>query len=332
MTDMNINELLEKVWSDGGSDLHLIEGLPPAERVDGEILPIGTTPFEDGKKLAESLLSKQQKEQLTLRGDADASYEMEVKPGMMLRCRVNVYEDSKGISCAFRLIPDKIPSMDDLMFPMGMRQMIREQHGLILITGPTGSGKTTTLATMLQEIADNRRSNIVTLEDPIEYKLYPSKSIISQREVGINCKDFATGLKAALRQDPDVIMVGELRDAETIGTALAAAETGHLVLATLHTATVVEAVDRMTQYFPPSDRKTILMELANSFVGIVAQRLFAKKKSGRVAAYEILTRNNATVNMIRSDAIFRCTDYMRPEQGMQTMERAIQGLQNLGLI
>ena len=127
-------------------------------------------------------------------------------------------------------------------------------------------------------------------------------------------------------------MVGELRDAETIGTALAAAETGHLVLATLHTATVIEAVDRITQYFPLSDRKTLLMELANSFIGIVAQRLFVKKKGGRIAAFEILTRNDATINMIRSDAIFRCTDYMRPEQGMQTMENAIQGLKNIGLI
>lgn len=329
---MNINELLEEVWRYRGSDLHLINGLPPVERVNGKIIKIEDTPFSDGELLAHTILSEQQREQLANRGDADASYQMEVSPGVIIRCRVNVYRDSRGTSLAFRLIPDKIPTMDDLMFPMGMRRMIREQHGLILITGPTGSGKTTTLATMLQEIADNRRGNIVTLEDPIEYRIRPTLSIISQREIGTNCKSFADGLKSALRQDPDVIMVGELRDAETIGTALAAAETGHLVLATLHTATVIEAVDRLTQYFPLSDRKTILMELANSFVGVVAQKLFAKKKGGRVGAFEVLTRNDATVNLIRSDAIFRVADYMRPENGMQTMEKAIQGLQNLGLI
>lgn len=328
-----LDKLLQKVFEDNASDLHLIEGLPPAERIDGEIIKIGDTPFFDHREeLIQRLLSKQQKLQLTERGDADASYEVEITPGVTLRFRVNVYRDSTGFSFAFRLIPAKIPSMDDLQFPMGMRRMIREQHGLILVTGPTGSGKTTTLAAMLQDIANHRRSKIITLEDPIEYRLHPNQSIISQREIGINCKSFAVGLKAALRQDPDIIMVGELRDAETIGTALAAAETGHLVLATLHTATVIEAVDRITQYFPLSDRKTLLMELANSFIGIVAQRLFTKKKGGRIAAFEILTRNDATVNMIRSDAIFRCTDYMRPEQGMQTMENAIQGLKNIGLI
>ena len=327
-----LDELLARVWKDNGSDLHLIEGLPPCERIDGKIFSLeNAATFTDGHLLAKSILSGRQLQELMERGDADASYDLEVD-SHTLRCRVNVYRDGAGTAFAFRLLPDKIPTMDELDFPMGMRRMIKESHGLVLVTGPTGSGKTTTLASMLQYIADNRRGNIVTLEDPIEYKLTPNQSIISQREIGLHCDSFASGLKAALRQDPDVIMVGELRDAETIGTALAAAETGHLVLATLHTATVVEAVDRMTQYFPPSDRKTILTELANSFVGIVAQRLFVKKKGGRVAAYEILTRTTATVNMIRSDAIFRCADYMRPEHGMQTMEKAIQGLQNLELI
>ena len=241
-------------------------------RVDGKIFRIEPPVFEDGNTLAAQILTDRQRELLAERGDVDAAYKSEA---LGIQTRVNVYRDSTGTSFAFRLIPDKIPTMDDLDFPMGMRRMINEPHGLILVTGPTGSGKTTTLAAMLQNIADNRYGNIVTLEDPIEYKLYPNLSIISQREVGLHCDSFASGLKAALRQDPDVIMVGELRDAETIGTALAAAETGHLVLATLHTATVVEAVDRMTQYFPPSDRKAILTELANSFVGIIAQRLFA---------------------------------------------------------
>ncbi|MBR5162430.1 MAG: PilT/PilU family type 4a pilus ATPase [Schwartzia sp.] len=324
-----LDELLEIVLENKGSDLHLIEGLSPSMRVDGKIYRIKPPDFENGNKLAEQILTDRQRKILEERGDVDAAYNPQT---LNIQTRVNVYRDSTGISFAFRLIPDKIPSMDDLMFPISMRNMTKEMHGLILVTGPTGSGKTTTLAAMLQSIADNRYGNIVTLEDPIEYELRPSLSIISQREVGRHCDSFASGLKAALRQDPDVIMVGELRDAETIGTALAAAETGHLVLATLHTATVVEAVDRMTQYFPPADRKAILTELANSFIGIVAQRLFEKKKGGRVAAYEILTRTTATVNMIRSDAIFRCADYMRPEHGMQTMEKAIQGLQNLGLI
>lgn len=326
-----LDELLKKVLEASGSDLHLVEGYPPSMRVDGKIFRIERPAFSfcDGEKLAAQILTEQQWEMLTERGDVDAAYK---SPVLGIQTRVNVYRDSSGISFAFRLIPEKIPSMDDLMFPMSMRNMAKEMHGLILVTGPTGSGKTTTLAAMLQNIADTRYGNIVTLEDPIEYKLSPNRSIISQREIGLHCDSFASGLKAALRQDPDVIMVGELRDAETISTALAAAETGHLVLATLHTANVIEAVDRLAQYFQPSDRKTILMELANSFVGIVAQRLFAKKKGGRVAAYEILVRNEATTNMIRSDAIFRCKDYMRPEQGMQTMEKAVDGLRNLGLI
>ena len=324
-----LDMLLKKVLEAKGSDLHLIEGLSPSMRVDGKIFRIEPFVFESGNTLAAQILTDRQREILAERGDVDAAYKSEA---LGIQTRVNVYRDSTGTSFAFRLIPDNIPSMDDLMFPMGMRRMTKEPHGLILVTGPTGSGKTTTLAAMLQYITDNRYGNIVTLEDPIEHKLRPNLSIISQREIGLHCDSFDSGLKAALRQDPDVIMVGELRDAETIRTALAAAETGHLVLATLHTANVVEAVDRMTQYFPPSDRKTILMELANSFIGIVAQRLFAKKKGGRVAAFDILTRNEATTNMIRSDAIFRCKDYMRAEQGMQTMEKAIEGLQNLGLI
>lgn len=324
-----LDRLLEIVLKNKGSDLHLVEGLSPSMRVDGKIYRIEPPVFDDGNKLAAQILTDRQRGLLAERGDVDAAYESEA---LGIQTRVNVYRDSTGTSFAFRLIPEKIPTMDDLMFPMSMRNMTKEMHGLILVTGPTGSGKTTTLAAMLQHIADNRYGNIVTLEDPIEYKLHPNLSIISQREVGLHCDSFASGLKAALRQDPDVIMVGELRDAETISTALAAAETGHLVLATLHTANVIEAVDRITQYFPPSDRKAILMELANSFIGIIAQRLFAKGKGGRVAAFEILTRNDATTNMIRSDAIFRCKDYMRAEQGMQTMEKAIEGLQNLGLI
>lgn len=327
-----LDELLAKVWADKGSDLHLIEGFPPSEHINGNIIRMGNIPFTNSNIIAKKVLSEHQMKQLIDNGSVDGSYTLTVSSEIILRCRFNVCRDSAGISFVFRLIPNKIPTIDDLMLPTGMRRMINKSHGLILLTGPTGSGKTTTLATMLQYIADTRRSRIVTLEDPIEYQLQPTVAIISQREVGTHCASFSSGLKSALRQDADVIMIGELRDAETIGTALSAAETGHLVFATLHTATVVEAVDRMTQYFPNSARKTILMELANSFVGIIAQKLFTKKKGGRIAAFEILLRNDATINMIRADAIYRCPDYMRPEHGMQTMEKAIQGLQNYGLI
>ncbi len=329
-----LNDLLNEVWKAHGSDLHLINGMPPTLRIDNKIKRLYDKPIDtDAERLISQILSPEQQHKLLNRGDADASYEFTVPDGTKVRTRVNIYRDTAGISVAFRLIPNEIPTMENLMIPMSIRRMTQASHGLVLVTGPTGAGKTTTLAAMLQEIANTRECNIITLEDPIEYKLTPEAAIISQREIGQHCDSFATGLKAALRQDPDIIMVGELRDMETIGTALAAAETGHLVFATLHTATVIEAVDRMTQYFPLSDRKAVLMELANSFIGIIAQRLFVKKKEpGRVAAYEILTRTDATVNMIRSDAIFRCSDYMRPEQGMQTMERAIQGLENLNLI
>lgn len=329
---MNIQELLSMVDQQNGSDLHLVTNVAPAMRVNGVIRPVNVsasimTP-EEGETLAEQILSTYQVAQLEKAGDTDVAYTCKsTLVNKILRARVNVYRDHRGLSFAFRIINEKIPTMQDLMLPIGLRNLIKKKHGFIAITGPTGSGKTTSLAAMLNEINETQYANIITLEDPIEY-IYPVLcSLVSQREVGRDCSSFAVGLKAALRQDPDVIFVGEMRDAETIATALAAAETGHLVFTTLHTANVIEAVDRMLQYFPAVQQKQIQAQLANCFEGIVAQQLIPKKDGrGRVAAFEVLLKTSATENLIRNGETFQVKDYLRPEYGMLTMEASIKAL------
>jgi pilus retraction protein PilT len=335
---MDIQKLLSIVQKEHGSDLHLLTNVVPCMRVNGAIqavnedsLPMTT---EDGETLAEQILNDYQEDQLDNFGDTDASYTCESKlEKKIIRARVNVYRDYQGLSFAFRIINEKIPTMKELMLPIGLRNLIKKKHGFIAITGPTGSGKTTTLAAMLNEINETQYANIITLEDPIEYMYPVRRCIVSQREIGQNCSSFATGLKAALRQDPNVILVGEMRDAETISTALAAAETGHLVLTTLHTANVIEAVDRILQYFPANQQKQIQAQLANCFEGIIAQQLIPKKNGeGRIAAFEVLLKTPATENLIRNGETFQVKDYLRPEQGMITMEESIKNLRERNCI
>jgi len=334
----SIQEMLSIVAQRKGSDLHLITNVVPTMRINGTIKSFEENLMvmepAESDTLAQEILNNYQFKQLRDRGDADASYSCKsILEDKILRARVNVFKDYRGLSFAFRLISDKIPTMQDLMLPLGLRNLTNRKHGFIAITGPTGSGKTTTLAAMLNSINETQYGNIITLEDPIEY-IYPIKcSIISQREIGQNCVSFAEGLKASLRQDPNVIFVGEMRDAETIATALSAAETGHLVLTTLHTANVIEAVDRMLQYFPAEQQQRMQSELANCFLGIVAQKLIPKKTgNGRVAAFEVLLKTPATEKLIRNGEAFQLKNYMRSEYGMITMEKALTDLQNRGLI
>lgn len=334
---MNIQELLSIVHQQHGSDLHLLTNVVPCMRLNGVIQGLNETSqpmtLEEGEKLLKRILNGYQLDQLEKKGDADASYTCQsLFENKILRVRVNAYKDYRGISFAFRIINEKIPTMQELMLPIGLRNLIKKKHGFIAITGPTGSGKTTTLAAMLNEINENQYANIITLEDPIEY-IYPvRRCIVSQREIGQNCSSFATGLKAALRQDPNVILVGEMRDAETISTALAAAETGHLVLTTLHTANVIEAVDRILQYFPSGQQKQIQTQLANCFEGIIAQQLIPKKQGGRVAAFEVLLKTVATEKLIRNGEAFQLKDYMCPEYGMLTMDASIKALHERKLL
>lgn len=240
---------------------------------------------------------------------------------------LKIYEGLNGIYFAIRILPQKILSLQELNHPPVLQNLCRKGHGLIVVSGPTGSGKTTTIAAMLAQINENRQAHILTLEDPIEYVHQPIQSIISQREVLKHTPSFYQGLRSALREDPDVIFIGEMRDKETIETALMAAETGHLVLTTLHTASVAEAVDRIIQCFPSGQQKFIQAQLANCFEGIIVQRLFKRKNAqGRVAVFEILTKAPAASSLIRNGEAYRLEDVMRINIGMQVMQDSISDL------
>ncbi|WP_196602900.1 type IV pilus twitching motility protein PilT [Pectinatus frisingensis] len=329
----SLNEMISIADKYGASDIHLVTGLIPTMRKNGLIANLDENDSsvftsEASKNIIDTILNKYQKNSLEDKGDANLSYTCQniFEREKILRTRVNVFKDLRGYSFALRLINENIPTMQELLLPRSIQSLIKKEHGLIVVTGPTGSGKNTTIASMLETINNTKNIHILTIEDPVEYYYKSKKSLISQREVGENCISFSAGLKAALREDPDVILVGEMRDAETIEMALAAAETGHLVLTTLHTADVVQSIDRMMQYFPANQQAQIRMQLANSFEGIIAQKLFLKNGGGRVAAFEILLRTPATVNLIRTGRAFELQDYMSNRDGMQTMDESITDL------
>ena len=332
---ISLQDLLCELSQRGGSDLHIISGALPSVRVDGKILPIGNEIITDAVclRIATELMTDYQKKSFEGRGDCDMSYTFRDRAeNSMKRCRVNVFQDMNGTSFAIRLLSDKIPSIDKLGLPNVLKNLSAKPHGLIALTGPTGSGKTTTLSAMVDYINNEMAAHILTIEDPIEYVYEMKQSIISQREVGKHVVSFAAGLKAALREDPNVILVGEMRDKETIEIALNAAETGHLVLTTLHTSNVIDAVDRILQYFPTEQQNQIQLQLANCFEGIIAQRLFKRKNSsGRIAALEIMLRTPATINLIRTGRAFQLKDYLRLD-GMQTMDNSIAELKAQGMI
>lgn len=328
----SIEEMLSIVDKNNGSDLHLITNALPTLREDGIIKNLYDDDykmsFEDSINLIKKILNKRQLLALEKNGDADTSFACKsiFYPKKQLRARVNVFKDLRGYAFAFRLISKKIPTMQDLLLPKSVKNLTQKEHGLIVVTGPTGSGKSTTIASMLDYINETKNVHIITIEEPVEYYYDMKQAIISQREIGENCISFATGLKAALREDPDIILVGEMRDAQTIEMALAAAETGHLVLTTLHTANVIQSIDRMMQYFSAKQQGQILAQLANSFECIIAQKLLPKNGGGRVAAFEILLRTTATVNLIRNDRAFELKDYMNSKDNMQTMKNAVEDL------
>lgn len=252
-----------------------------------------------------------------------------------INCRINIYSDLYGMNLAIRLLPQKIPSIQDLRLSQAIQNFTRFESGLIVISGPTGSGKTSTLAAILNEIATTQQKHIITIEDPIEYRLTSCVSIVTQREVGTHTASFAEGLREALRQDPDIILVGEMRDAETMLTAMQAAETGHLVFTTLHAGNVIEAIDRFSQYFPSERNSEIRAQLANCLQGVVAQKLLKAADNStysRVAAFEILLPTDAIKNTIRTGKSFKLKDCMNRADGMVTMEEAIAGLKNKKLL
>ncbi|WP_144513967.1 type IV pilus twitching motility protein PilT [Bacillus sp. FJAT-22090] len=325
--EYSIIQLLEKTFHDKASDLHLTVGVTPVFRINGKLKAYGEYLLKemDTKRMVEELLSHAKMEEFEFKGEIDFSYAL---PGLC-RFRINAYHQQNNIAIAIRMIESKIPSIEALGMPNVLYTLADKPQGLILVTGPTGSGKSTTLASMIDYINSTTSKHIITLEDPIEYVHAHKKSIINQREVGSDTQSFSNGLRAALRQDPDVILVGEMRDLETISTAITAAETGHLVMATLHTSSAPTTIDRIIDVFPPHQQGQIRIQLANVLQGIVSQRLFIRKdEKGRVAATEILMQTPSVANLIRNEKVHQIQNVMQTSRalGMHTLDSSIQQL------
>ncbi|WP_312124617.1 type IV pilus twitching motility protein PilT [Lysinibacillus boronitolerans] len=326
-TTRNIEELLMRSFDIKASDLHLTKGIPPVYRIHGQLEPYGNEPLtsEELQQMVNLILPDHKLEEFREKGETDFNYSLPDK----CRFRVNAYHQRNEVTIAARLIEATIPSIEALNMPQVLYQLAEKPQGLILVTGPTGSGKSTTLAAMIDHINATKSKHIITLEDPIEYLHNHKKSVINQREVGVDTKSFANGLRAALRQDPDIILVGEMRDHETISTAITAAETGHLVMATLHTSSAPTTIDRIIDVFPPHQQGQIRVQLANVLVGIVSQRLFVRKDAvGRIAATEILVQAPSIANLIRNEKVHQIPSVMQTSRalGMHTLESSIQQL------
>jgi len=334
---MNLNELLKATFEKKASDLHVKVGVPPILRIDGRLVPLETekrTTQEEAMNVALSIMNASQKARFKEKNELDMAYAV---PGLG-RFRVNVFQQRGSVGMVFRQVPGKILTFEDLMMmPVVLQKITSEQRGLILVTGTTGSGKSTTLAAMIDYINTSRTANIITIEDPIEFLHRDKKSIVNQREIGSDTFSFSEALRSSLRQDPDVILVGEMRDFETISTALTAAETGHLVLSTLHTLDAAETVNRIITVFPPYQQKQVRMQLASVIKGIVSQRLVARADgNGRVPAVEIMLGTLSVREAIIDDSKTRqiptiiaagITHY-----GMQTFDQSLLMLYKKGYI
>ena len=324
----SIDDLLEQTVTRKASDLHLSVGTQPAIRVRGHLERLeGYEPLtgEDTQQLLYRILSSEQQKTLEIKRQIDFSHSI---PGLA-RFRVNVYFQRESLGGAFRLIPEEIKTLEELNLPAGLHAFTAKPRGMVLVTGPTGSGKSTTLAALIDEINRTRSDHILTVEDPIEFVHKHKKCIVNQREIGPDATSFAEALKAALRQDPDVILVGEMRDLETISTALTAAETGHLVFGTLHTQSAPSTIDRIIDVFPPAQQEQVRIMIANSLQAVVTQALLPTADgNGRVAALEILLPDDAVRNLIRQAKIEQVYSVMQTgtARGMQTMEQALADL------
>ena len=317
---MQIQEFLSTMVQRGGSDAHLKAGMPPGIRIAGKIQAMGTVSLtpKDTEEIARTLLNEEQWKSFEFCGDIDCAYSL---PGVA-RFRVNVMRQRGAVSLVMRYIPQSIPTFEQLGLPEVCKALASRPRGLVLVTGPTGSGKSTTLAAMVDLVNAREHGHILTMEDPIEFLHKDKNCYINQREIGIDTQDFNQALRRALRQDPDVILVGEMRDLETISLAVTAAETGHLVFATLHTTSAMKSVDRIVGVFPPDQQTLVRMQLAGTLQGIISQTLIPKIGGGRVAALEILVANDAVRTMIRENKMAQITSVMQTGKrlGMQTLE------------
>lgn len=329
-----LHRLLTSAFYKEASDIHLTAGSEPVFRIDGKLLPQKTESVmmpDDLEEIVREMLSEPLWHELQKKREVDLSYGI----NGISRFRVNVFYQRNALSIAFRIISKEIPTIDELGLPNILKELAKKPHGMILVTGPTGSGKSTSLAAMIDYMNKNMNRHIITLEDPIEYLHSHKQSIIVQREIGFDTLSFKDGLRASLRQDPDVILVGELRDLETISTAITAAETGHLVLGTLHTQDASSTIDRMIDVFPAHQRDQVRTLLANILVGILSQRLFPKAKStGRISCTEMLINNPAIKNLIRNEKMHQIPNTLQTsrEQGMHTMEMDMKQKVQEGLI
>jgi twitching motility protein PilT len=325
---IELRDMFTKMVETGASDLHLVVDAPPQLRIRGELHTIdgyGPLTQEDTREVVFGILTNEQRQKLEVQWEIDFSYAV---PGLS-RWRVNAFFQRGAVGAAFRIIPEKIRPLSELNVPDSVYEMCDLPRGLVLVTGPTGSGKSTTLAGMIDVINERRNDHILTVEDPIEFIHQHKNCIINQREVGADTDGFARALKSALRQDPDVILVGEMRDLETIQTALTAAETGHLVFGTLHTNSAAKTVDRIIDVFPPHQQAQVRVQLASSLQGVLTQALIPTKDGqGRIAGVEIMIPNGAIRNLIREGKIFQIPSVMQTSQGegMQTLDAALATL------
>jgi twitching motility protein PilT len=323
-----MDDLLARTVEAHASDLHLVPGAPPAVRVHGELVWLeGADRLmpDDTRALLYRILSTEQQKRLEVDRQLDFSHGV---PGLA-RFRVNVHFQRDSLAAAFRHVPEELRTLEELGLPPSLRELAMRPRGLVLVTGPTGSGKSTTLAAMVDEINRVKPHHILTIEDPIEFVHRHKRCVVTQREIGTDAASFSEALRAGVRQDPDVILLGEMRDLETIGTALTAAETGHLVLATLHTQSAPSTIDRVIDVFPPAQQEQVRMQLANTLQGVVTQALLpTTNRDGRIASLEILLPDDAVRNLIRQGKIEQIYSVMQTStrRGMQTMEHGLTDL------
>lgn len=330
---MNILDILQMVVDQEASDLHINVGIPPTLRVQGQLVAVQGAPAltkEQAEGLVFPIMTNEQKDYVTVNKEIDFSYQFKD----LGRFRVNVYHQKGSIAAALRLIPAKIKTIEELALPPAITNFTEYKQGLVLVTGPTGEGKSTTLAAMIDRINQTRAEHILTIEDPIEFVYDPVKSIISQREVGHDTHGWDIALRSALREDPDVVLVGEMRDHETIAAAITTAETGHLVFATLHTSTAAQTIDRIIDVFPAHQQGQIRQQLAASIQAVVSQRLIPRVDGGRVAAMEVLIATPAVRNLIREQKSHQVDNVIQTsgDMGMMLIETHLAQLIQQGAI
>jgi twitching motility protein PilT len=331
--DVHIDDLLRLVVEKKGSDLHLAVAVPPVLRVDGALLATNYEALTDFEvqRMIYAILTDEQIRTFETDYELDCSYELRG----LSRFRVNIYRDRGNVAGAFRVIPTRIPTVRELGLPLVLEELSRRPRGLVLVTGPTGCGKSTTLAAMIGQINNERSVHIITIEDPIEYLHTHRKSLLNQRELGLDTRSFLQALRHALREDPDVILVGEMRDLETMALAITAAETGHLVFSTVHTNSAASTVDRIVDVFPPGQQEQIRVQLSNNLEAVVTQQLLPRAGTpGRLAALEVMIASPAIRNLIREAKAHQITSVIQTSAhlGMQTMDQCLRDLYQRGLI